>query len=348
MNRISSAGSPCTGAGKKSDLAPIALFVYNRPEHTQRTVNSLRENELAAQSDLFVFSDGPKDEVGSVAVRQVRRYIHDVAGFKSVTVIERERNLGLANSVIAGITQICNEFGRVIAMEDDLLTTPDFLTFMNQALERYAAEPRIFSVSGFNFGFERKEKYSYDAFCFYRSSSLGWGTWKDRWEQADWEMSDYDVFCTDKKQQQRFNRGGEDLSNMLAMQMHGKINSWAIRWAYAHSKRSAFALLSFRPRVIHIGCDSAATHSRRKSFKQLPLTEEWKSEFHFPDTVRLEEKFVLELQRSLRPSLARKLVRYFLRGRIRSDVKPIESSKSILEKSGRSVVPDVHRRSAGD
>jgi hypothetical protein len=348
MSTESFPASPRPGLSNRSSLAPIALFVYNRPEHTQRTVNSLRENELASRSDLFVFSDGPKDQAGSVAIQRVRRYIRGIKGFKSVTIIERERNLGLASSVIAGITQLCNEFGRVIAMEDDLLTTPDFLTFMNQALECYQTEPRIFSVSGFNFGFEGPEHYPYDAFCFYRSSSLGWGTWKDRWELADWKMSDYDAFCTDKKRQQQFNRGGEDLSNMLAKQMHGKIDSWAIRWAYTHSKQDALALLSFRPRVIHIGCDSTATYSRRKSFKQLPLTRERKSEFHYPERAMLEEHFVLELQRSLRPSLARKLVRYLLHGRIRLRAKGIDSPKSVPEKSGHSVVPGVNRRSVGD
>jgi hypothetical protein len=344
----SSSVSLCPGLSNSSNLAPIALFVYNRPEHTQRTVNSLRENELASQSDLFVFSDGAKNEGGSAAVQQIRKYIRTIQGFKSVTIIEREWNLGLANSVISGITDLCNEFGRVIAMEDDLLTTVDFLTFINQALERYETEPRIFSVSGFNFGFHGPEHYPYDAFCFYRSSSLGWGTWKDRWEQADWKMSDYYSFCTDKKQQRQFNRGGDDLSNMLALQMHGKIDSWAIRWAYTHFKQDAFALLSFRPRVFHIGSDRSATNSRRKSFKQSPLTGERKSEFHYPDTARLEEHFVLELQRSLRPSLARKLVRYLLHGRISLATNRFDSSKFLPAKTEHSAAPEASRRSFFD
>jgi hypothetical protein len=336
------------GLDNGSNLAPIALFVYNRPEHTQRTVNSLLKNELASQSDLFVFSDGPKDEAGSTAVQRVRQYIRGIQGFKSITIIEPERNLGLASSVIAGITQVCNESGRVIAMEDDLLTTPDFLTFMNQALDRYETEPRIFSVSGFNFGFSGPEQYGYDAFCFYRSSSLGWGTWKDRWERADWKIADYDAFCVDTKRQQQFNRGGEDLSYMLALQMHGKIDSWAIRWAYTHFKQEALALLSFRPRVFHIGSDASATYSRRKSFKQLPLTAECKSEFCFRDSVRLEEDFVLELQRSLRPSLARKLVRYFLHGRISLSTSRFDSSKFRSAKTEHSAAREANGRSIID
>ncbi len=336
----------CPNLSKDSELAPIALFVYNRAEHTQRTVDSLRENDLASRSNLFVFSDGPKDEAGSAAVRQIRTYIPTIQGFRSVTVIERDWNWGLANSVIGGITELINEFGRVITVEDDLLTTPDFLTFINQALERYETESRIFSVSGFNFGFTGPEHYPYDAFCFYRSSSLGWGTWKDRWARADWKIADYHHFCTDRKQQRQFNRGGDDLSNMLALHMHGRIDSWAIRWAYTHFKQDAFALLSFLPRVFHIGSGDSATYSRRKCFKQLPLTGERKSKFHYPDSARIEEPFAMELQKSLRSSLAKKLVRHFLVGRSSLTANQIDSSKfAVPEEAKHSAVPGANRRS---
>jgi hypothetical protein len=325
MESSSAEGNPLAITENGRVIAPIALFVYNRPEHTRKTIGSLQQNAHASQSDLFVFSDGPKNEAGAAAVQQVRSYIRTIRGFRSVTIIEREQNLGLANSVIAGITKLCNEFGRVIAMEDDLLTAPDFLVFMNQALERYEAEPRIFSVSGFNFGLNGPVQYPYpyDAFCFYRSSSWGWGTWKNRWEQADWKMSDYEAFSADKERQRLFDRGGEDLTGMLSLQMFGKIDSWAIRWAYAHFKQDALALLSLRPRVLNIGCDSHATHTRRKSVKQSPLTGERKSEFQFPDTVGLDAEFVAELQRVLRSSLARKLVRYLLHGRARLPTSPL-------------------------
>jgi len=331
-----------------SNFAPIALFVYNRPEVTQRTVNSLRENGLASQSDLFVFSDGAKSEIGATAVGQVRKYIRTVEGFRSVTIIERERNWGLASSVINGVTEMCNQFGRVIVMEDDLLTTSDFLAFINQALKRYETDPRIFSVSGFNFGFKGPENYPYDAFCFYRSSSLGWGTWKSRWDKSDWKIADYYSFQMDKKQQRQFNRGGDDLSSMLALQMHGRIDSWAIRWAFMHFKQNAWALLSFRPRVFHIGSGRSATNSRWKSFKQLPLTAERKSEFHLPDTPRLEEHFVLELQKSLRPSLARRLVRYFLRRRAGLGMGRSHVATFSAVQADNSAAPDASRRSFFD
>src|ERR1700730_1796933 len=196
----------------RSDLAPIALFVYNRPDHTQKTIHALLQNKLASRSDLFVFSDGAKNESAVASVREVRRNVRAIRGFRSVTVIERNSNWGLATSILAGVTQLCGEYGRLIALEDDLLTTTDFLTFMNRALERYKDEPRVFSVSGFNFALNvaAAQRFPYDAFCFYRSSSLGWGTWNDRWQKTDWAVSDYHRFRLDIHQQEKFRRGGED------------------------------------------------------------------------------------------------------------------------------------------
>lgn len=296
-------------------LAPIALFVYNRPEHTRRTVEALRANDLAQKSDLYVFAEAAKDESAAAGVVAVRKFIRSIDGFKSVTIVERDRNLGLAASVIRGVTQVCDEFGRVITVEDDLLTTADFLTFMNQALHRFADEPKLFSVSGFNFALHAPQHYPYDAFCFYRSSSLGWGTWKDRWQKVDWLVSGYNDFSTDKNQRRQFNRGGEDLSDMLAFQMAGRIDSWAIRWAYAHYKQDALSLLSLRPRVFHIGSDGSGTHTRRGALRQLPLTSDHKSDFHFPPVIETDPHLVSELQRLLRPSIARRLVRYLRRFR---------------------------------
>jgi len=298
----------------QSKLAPIALFVYNRAEHTRRTLEALRRNNLASQSDLFVFSDGAKNEAAVSAVREVRRCLSALSGFRSITVIERDRNFGLANSVLAGVTQLCDDFGRLVALEDDILTTPDFLTFMNRALEHYKYEPRVFSVSAFNFALPVPAscKFPYDAFCFYRSSSWGWGTWNDRWQSVDWKVSDYQDLQANKRQQEKFQRAGEDLIRMLDLQMAGKVDSWAIRWAYAHYKHDALAVLSLLPRVFNIGGDGSGIHTRRGRVLQLPLTSETKNEFRFPQVLEPDADFTLALQRLLRPSLLRKIARTVL------------------------------------
>jgi GNT-I family len=288
------------------ELAPIVLFVYNRPEHTRRTVASLCANDLARQSRLYVFADGPKRLSAAEPVEAVRAFIRTIDGFESVTIIERERNLGLAASVIAGVTQLFKEFGRVIVVEDDLLTAPDFLTFMNSALERYAADPQVFSASAFNFAVQTPETYPYDAFFAYRSSSWGWGTWKDRWLQSDWEVSDYAQFKRDKGRQRLFNRGGEDLSDMLAAQMSGEIDSWAIRWAYNHFAYNAASLLSTVSRVYNTGLDGSGVHCRRAPFQQASLTSGTDSVYRFPDSVDFNSHFINEIQRRNRRSLVRR------------------------------------------
>jgi glycosyltransferase involved in cell wall biosynthesis len=291
-------------------LAPIALFVYNRPEHTRRTVESLRANTLAPQSDLFVFSDAARKESAAAAVEDVRKFIRTIEGFKSVTIIERERNFGLAASVIAGTTQLCEEFGRLIAVEDDLLTSADFLSFMNCALHRYADDSRIYSVSGFNFSFNAPKDYQYDVYCSYRSMSWGWGTWKDRWEKADWNVSDYLSFSADKNQQRQFNRGGEDLSHILDLQMAGQLDSWSIRWDYTHFKRDALAVLPVVSRVSNTGSDGSGVHCRHATLEQPVLSSAGQTDYRFPHIVEADRFFVGEIQRLHRRSAARKLMQY--------------------------------------
>lgn len=308
------APSPVWGSrrfAQPTELAPVALFVYNRAEHTRRTLESLRNNELAHRTDLFVFADGARTQAAAAAVLEVRKYVRSIEGFRSVTIIERERNLGLANSVIKGVTQLCDEFGRVVAVEDDLLTAPDFLTFVNCALERYENEPRIFSVSGYNFAVKAPERYLYDAFCSYRTSSWGWGTWKNRWEKANWGVPNYARFCSDKSLQRSFNRGGEDLSRILALQMAQRIDSWSIRWDYVHFQHNAVSLLSTISKVYSIGFDGSGVHCRRKTLNRLPLTVGNKTDYRFPDTTEADPHFVAEIKKLHRVSPARKLAHYF-------------------------------------
>jgi len=308
--RDSSLALPVCHQGSERQPAPIALFVYNRPEHTRQTLESLRANELAQQSDLFVFADGAKDESGAAAVGAVRRLIRAIDEFKSVTLTERERNLGLAASVISGVTHLLDKFGRVIVVEDDLLTAPDFLTFMNCALERYRDEARIFSVSGFNFGVKAPDDYPYDVFCSCRCSSWGWGTWKDRWEKADWSVSDFADFRNDSVRQRSFNRGGEDMSRMLALYMAGKFDSWAVRWAYSHFTHDAAALLPVVSRVYNIGLDGSGVHCRRALYRQHALPSECNANYRFLDSLIPLTHFSRQIRRNHHRSVVRKLAGY--------------------------------------
>ena len=291
-----------------TELAPVALFAYRRPSHFQQTLSALSKNDLASETELFVFSDGAKKRSELADVDEVRRCARSIEGFRSVKVIERAHNLGLARSIINGVNVVCREYGRVIVVEDDLLTHIDFLTFMNHALAHYQDNRRIFSISGFGFSLNHAPSYSYDAFCSYRSSSWGWATWNDRWVMADWDVSDYPSFCTDESRQKLFNRGGEDLTRMLHLQMMGKLDSWAIRWAYTHFQRDALALYPVRSRVYNIGFDGSGVHCRREVLDQSALPGDKQSVYRFPTEVETCPYLDMQIQRICRPSLARRAV----------------------------------------
>ena len=247
-----------------SSFITVALFVYNRPEHVRRTLAALAQNSLAHKVELLVFCDGPKTPEQAEPVNLVRKAVRTAEGFASIRIVERERNLGLARSIISGVTEAFENRDRVIVLEDDIVTSPDFLSYISSALDFYQNDLSVFSVTGFQFPILIPDNYKYDAYFSYRSSSWGWGTWKNRWTAVDWDVRDYALFRRDRASRKIFNRGGDDLANMLDRQMRGEIDSWAIRWAFAHYRNNAFCLFPVKSRVRNIGFDGSGTHCETK------------------------------------------------------------------------------------
>lgn len=285
------------------NLAPIVLFVYNRPWHTQQTIEALQRNELADESELIIYSDGPRDDKARESVRRVREYVKTINnGFKKITIIERDRNWGLADSIIDGVTEVVNEYGRVIVLEDDLVTSPFFLRYMNEALEFYRDNSSIMSISGYTLPpryMKFPQNYYYDIYLNYRNSSWGWATWADRWELVDWDVQDYDQFIYNPEQQRLFNRGGDDLTPMLKSQMSGKIDSWAIRFSYAHFKERMYSVCPRYSYVSNIGCDGTGTHcGNEKKFKNDLLRA--KPITNFINNIELDEDVMVEFRKFYR------------------------------------------------
>ena len=162
------------------NYAPIVLFTYNRLLHTRKTVESLQNNELANKSNLFIFSDGPKNEKDQVIIKDIRNYLKKIKGFKKIEIIEREKNFGLANNIIDGVTKIVNEYGKIIVLEDDILTNQYFLKFMNEALEFYEKEEKVMHISGYMYPIDSKELP--DTFFIKPTTCWGWATWKRAWK----------------------------------------------------------------------------------------------------------------------------------------------------------------------
>ena len=244
-------------------LSPIILFVYNRLDHTRKTVEALKKNEFASDSVLYVFADGPKTSATPEQinkVNEVQEYIKNIEGFKEVHTEISVKNKGLANSVIAGVTKVVNQYGKVIVVEDDIVTHPFFLRFMNDCLNTYKDRHDIFMIGGYSRGLRMPWFYKKDIYAVHRSCSWGWATWKDRWALADWNVSDYSLMCQDISLQKKFNRGGNDMFPMLKAQMQGKIDSWAIRWDYCMYKHDALCVIPVKSMCYNIGFDGSGVH----------------------------------------------------------------------------------------
>jgi hypothetical protein len=300
-------------------LAPIALFVYNRPTHTRQTVEALRANPLAASTELHVFSDGPRTPETAPRIREVREYLKTIVGFAKVTVHERDRNFGLAASVIDGVTRLCGAAGRVIVVEDDLLVAPHFLDYMNSALERYHDEAEVMQVSGYMFPIDVAAEA--DAFFMPFTTSWGWATWERAWQYFDPAMTGFDALAGNRQLRDRFNLGGAyDYFDMLERQRGGSIDSWAIRWYLSVFMRNGLTLYPARTLVRNIGFDGSGTHCVDADVEQ---AEQAAMQPHFR-----VEKFPTRIQ--LRPDWKRVLAALPVRRRRAGDLM-----RNVATKAGR-------------
>ncbi|MGA7720671.1 MAG: hypothetical protein WCA84_05770 [Ignavibacteriaceae bacterium] len=214
--------------------APICLFCYNRPELVEKTLYYLKRNYLATESELFIFSDGPKNDKDLEKIKVVRNIIQKTNGFKNKELIIEDSNRGLAKSIIQGVSNILNNYQKVIVLEDDLISSPNFLNFMNQALGLFDNNDNIFSISGFNIPISIPPRYDSDIYLARRPFSWGWATWKDKWNNIQWDINNYANYINDIKIMNQFGKISQDLPRMLRANIEGKIDSWYIRWAFNH------------------------------------------------------------------------------------------------------------------
>lgn len=255
----------------KPALAPIVLFVYNRYEHTRLTIEALQRNVLAAESELFIFADGPKDEGDRAAIDAVRTYVREIGGFKRVVITEQEENLGLAASIISGVSRVVGEYGKIIVLEDDLVTSPYFLSFMNETLSLYEGEDGVASVSGYMFPADYAEE---ELLFLPIIGSWGWGTWREAWKlfEPDGRMLLEEIGHGGLRR--AFDLDGTyPFYKMLERQVRGKNNSWAIRWYASLFLKQKHSIWPSRSLVTNIGFDGSGTHCRVSAHAQTDGTE---------------------------------------------------------------------------
>ena len=272
-------------------LAPIAFFCFNRADKTKTVLEELAKNDFAADSEIFIFCDGPRNIKDLPALNEVYAVIDSCWGFKKIHVMKREINHGVQASIVGGINNVLTIFDSIIVVEDDIVTSKDFLNFSNRALNFYENEKDVWCVSGFNYPkniVARPQNYSDDVFFVGgRNSAWGWGTWRDRWQKIDFEIKDYAEFAKDKNQVKAFNRAGSNMFDMLRMQKENRINTWDIQMSYAMFKNNGYTLHSIKPLVKNIGFDASATHT----FSEIDVTN-----FEFEDFSNFKLKKLSEIK----------------------------------------------------
>ena len=239
-------------------LAPILLFVYNRPQHTARGVESLLRNALAADSRLIIYSDAPKTAADADSVRQVREYVRGISGFKEIEIVERGENWGLARSIIDGVTRAVDRYGRVIVLEDDLVVAPYFLQFMNEALETYKDEPRVGHIQACDF---TRDASLPDTFLIKWTGSWGWATWDRAWHLFQPDGRKLLAEMRQRRLTREFDfNGAYGFTRMLQRQIQGRNNSWAIRWNASLFLRDVLSLNVGKSLVRNEGFDGSGTN----------------------------------------------------------------------------------------
>ncbi len=290
-------------------LAPIVIFVYNRPWHTRQTVEALARNELAADSAVYIYADGARKGKGAAGVEVVRSYIRTISGFKEITIVERKSKWGLANNVIDAVTRLINEHGKLIVLEDDLLTSRYFLRFMNEALDKYETADRVVSIHGYVYPVRHELP---ETFFLRGADCWGWATWKRGWDTFDKDGKKLLTELRRRRLQKDFNfNGAYNYTAMLKKQIAGENDSWAVRWYASAFLSDKLTLYPGRTFVKNIGLDGSGTHCQPGKNFDSPFTDSYGT---LKDINLIEhsgaKKVIENYFRMIRPSLLRKAGRF--------------------------------------
>lgn len=250
-------------------LAPVILFVYKRLPQTMATLNALSKNLLASETDLIIFADGPKGANDVAHVADVRGYLRGIKGFKSVAIHEAETNKGLARSIVEGVTEVVDRYSHVIVLEDDIVTSPYFLQFMNDALRLYEQDEEVMSISGYMYPHTQQLPAT---FFFNVPLCWGWATWKRAWKHYNGSSEFHVRLLTESSGWKSFNKvGGTYLERQMRKNVSGKRNTWFVNWHASVFERNGFCLYPSTTLVNNIGFDSTGTHGASTNAYYSPL-----------------------------------------------------------------------------
>lgn len=275
----------------RRDLAPVALFAFNRPEHTRKTLAAIASNALASATDLFIFVDGPRNEEDVAQIREVCAIADAVKSFRSLTLVRQDVNKGLAQSIVEGINRVLEEHDKIIVMEDDIVTSPAFLNYMNNSLSRFEDEKKVWHICGYNEPTggrdTRKTYFSRLMNCW------GWGTWRDRWQHFE---KNPDKLLTEFTPDmiQRFDLEiGEKFWFQVLANADGRMNTWAIFWYAAIFKQDGLCLNPQVTFVTNIGFDGSGVHCNVDESRNIKRKLNQEIKVEYPKNIE-EDKFEFE------------------------------------------------------
>ena len=300
-----------------SEWAPVALFIYKRPNHARQMIASVKACSGFAESPIFVFADGPARPGDLPGVQETRAVARSQLGDRAV-YLERDVNIGVDRSIVEGVTDLCERFGKVIVIEDDLVVSPLFLRFLNRGLQRYEHEARVMQVSGHMFDVPRLRQQT-EAVLLPMTTSWGWATWDRAWAQFDPLADGWRTRLKDEQVRRRFDLDGNfPYSTMLARQMERQVGAWDIRWYYSVFARDGLVLFPPRSLVVNLGFDGSGTHDRLAlPARQAPL--ESLAPFDLPaDVVESSHKDAVFMSiKEFRPTSARRRLAAVMRVALR-------------------------------
>ncbi|WP_081332063.1 glycosyltransferase [Aeromonas caviae] len=293
----------------QQSLAPVALFVYARADHTQRTLDALAANPEAIDTDLIIYADAARNENDLNKVKAVRDVITNVTGFKSVTLHLRNKNLGLAQNIIEGVSNVTQQYGQVIVLEDDIVTSPVFLSFMNAALNKYKKKSNVWHVSGWNYPIKSNDNLP-ETFFWRTMNCWGWATWADRWQHFKKNPGEL-VNSWSSDDVKRFNLDGtHDFWAQVVANHERKLNTWAIFWYATIFSHKGLCLNPTRSFVENIGNDGSGENCGHDDIYKSNLG--MKFDNGWPDDICENSKILLMIKsfyKKTSPSIIYRLIR---------------------------------------
>lgn len=283
----------------------IALFVYNRPKHTKKVLNGLKENNI---DKLYIFADGIKKEEHKEAVNKVRNII-DSINWCETEIIKNDRNKGLADSIVDGVNYVLDRNKRIIVLEDDCLPSANFISFMEKCFDKYENNEKVMNITGYSLPIDIPSDYQYDIYFSYRSSSWGWGTWRRAWKKFNRDKSILEEINKSSNLKRKVNEAGEDLIPMLKKQIKGEIDSWAVYWSLNIIKNDGICINPVKSKIKNIGHDGSGVHCGYNERYNINLKKEDIKDLKLPNDIIINDKIIARYKEFFSPNWKDKIKR---------------------------------------